>query len=842
MTSVVVLFPLGIAHAQDVATDASQDVSFNSGFLMGSKKVDLSRYEKAGVLVPGEYRLDIYINDDQIGRRDVRIETSEDGSSRVCFSGKEIKQWAINLSKLDDPKAALLALDSDCVEITRLVPGVSIAVDQGAQSAHISIPQLYLSRRSRGYVSPENWDNGITAGFVGYNASIYQNANSGQTSRNLYVGINAGANIDGWRLRHNGSLNATESSAARTPSTSHYNALSTYVQHDVTALQAQATAGQYYTPGDLFDSVPFTGVQLSSDDRMMPDSQRDFAPEIRGTAETNAKITVRQGNNVVYETTVAPGPFLIDDLSSTGYSGDLNVTITEADGRQKSFVVPYSSVAQLLRPGASRFSATAGKYRDSTLSHTPVFAQGTYRRGISNMVTAYGGGIVADKYMSALGGLALNTDYGAFAADVTASHATDLPTAVAGKDGTMSGQSYRLTYSQTLPWTSTNVALAAYRFSSAGYLSLQDDAQLRGLPTANLYRDRTRMQLNVSQPLGERGSMYVSGMTNTYWNHGGRSMTFQSGYSTSFDWGSVNLSAGRTYTNGSYSNQMMAMFSVPLGKGGNPIQLSTSLNYQSPDQYSAQTNLSGSAGEHNELGYGVYASANRNAGSNSASYGGNVAYQGSLANVGATASRSGNSSQYSASARGTVVGYGGGVVATAAQGETMAIVEADGAAGAHINGGSGDTLDWWGHGVVTGLNPYRNNDISLDPKGTSNEVELSGSSAIATPRYGAIVKLKYDTVVGKPLLIHAALADGKPAPFGADVFDAKGTSVGVVGQAGQIFLRGQPEEGTLQVKWGEGADESCSLRYHVELSEKGDAVTAAYQQTAARCAEVMAGK
>ncbi|MCT6957964.1 fimbria/pilus outer membrane usher protein, partial [Salmonella enterica] len=84
---------------------------------------------------------------------------------------------------------------------------------------------------------------------------------------------------------------------------------------------------------------------------MLPDSMRGYAPTVRGVAETNAKVTVRQNGVVLYETTVAPGPFTISDLYATGYGGDLAVTVTEADGRVRSFAVPYASVPQLLRPG-----------------------------------------------------------------------------------------------------------------------------------------------------------------------------------------------------------------------------------------------------------------------------------------------------------------------------------------------------------------------------------------------------------------------------------------------------------------------------------------------------------
>jgi outer membrane usher protein len=130
----------------------------------------------------------------------------------------------------------------------------------------------------------------------------------------------------------------------------------------VTKLKSQMTLGDANTTGDVFDSVAFRGVQIATDDRMLPESLRGYASVVRGTAQSNARVTIRQNGQVIYETNVSPGPFEIKDLYATGYGGNLDVTVTEADGRTESFTVPYASVAQSLRPGTTRFSVTQGSY------------------------------------------------------------------------------------------------------------------------------------------------------------------------------------------------------------------------------------------------------------------------------------------------------------------------------------------------------------------------------------------------------------------------------------------------------------------------------------------------
>src|SRR5699024_425268 len=207
------------------------------------------------------------------------------------------------------------------------------------------------------------------------------------------------------------------------------------------------TLGDSYTDGAVFDSFALRGVQLATDDRMLPQSRRGYAPVIRGTADTNAKVTIRQNGVELTETTVAPGPFVIDDLYPTGYGGDIDVTVTEADGRQHRFSVPYASVAQLQRAGITRFGVAVGRMRNATWGDNPRVAQGTIQHGFSNLFTGYAGVQASDGYAAALIGGALNTRAGAFALDLTQA-GVNLPGHRA-----QTGQSVRLTWSKIVTAT-----------------------------------------------------------------------------------------------------------------------------------------------------------------------------------------------------------------------------------------------------------------------------------------------------------------------------------------------------------------------------------------------------
>ncbi|MEX5990427.1 fimbria/pilus outer membrane usher protein [Providencia hangzhouensis] len=69
----------------------------------------------------------------------------------------------------------------------------------------------------------------------------------------------------------------------------------------------------------LFDSISLRGAKIATDDNMYPDGMSTYAPEIRGIAQSNALVTVTQNNSIIYQTTVAPGPFSLTDVYPSGY-------------------------------------------------------------------------------------------------------------------------------------------------------------------------------------------------------------------------------------------------------------------------------------------------------------------------------------------------------------------------------------------------------------------------------------------------------------------------------------------------------------------------------------------
>ncbi|WP_205895397.1 FimD/PapC N-terminal domain-containing protein, partial [Metapseudomonas otitidis] len=172
---------LGLADADELP-NGPRLAAFNPDFLLNGagqgEAVDLSRFSRGTVLPAGTYRLDVHLNERWIGRQEIRVLEDKDAPNgvRMCLTPAQLGTIGLDLDKLPDPAAARAKLESEeCLDLAQLVPSSSLNIDLSELSAYLSIPQAYLGRQVRGEVDPRDWDRGVTAGFIGYNANLYRN-------------------------------------------------------------------------------------------------------------------------------------------------------------------------------------------------------------------------------------------------------------------------------------------------------------------------------------------------------------------------------------------------------------------------------------------------------------------------------------------------------------------------------------------------------------------------------------------------------------------------------------------------------------------------------------------
>ncbi|WP_392560596.1 fimbria/pilus outer membrane usher protein [Orbus mooreae] len=759
--------------------DTPVEYEFNTGFLVGQKEnIDLTRFNKASI-DEGQYSVDVYTNEQWRGRYELDIIKQTNGVLGVCYTAKMLDDFGINARELNKT----LSNDADfCGELSQWNNSDNIKdiFEPSSLKLLISVPQLYVLSTSAGYVSSEFWDEGIPALNVSYNSNYYDShtsGNSAEDSQSFYLSLDSGLSVNGWLLKNNGNVTWQKKGGFE------WNSNQTYLQKSIAAIKSNAVLGQFYTEGSLFDSIKMKGAKLTTDDNMYPDGMSSFAPDINGVAMSNALVTVRQNGNVIYQTTVSPGPFSIKDISSIGFGGDLDVTVKEADGSENSFIVPYASISQLSRPGFTHYQVAIGKADIDSLSNKPNILQASIQHGLNNTFTVYSGVTLFDDYQAYLVGTGVNMGIGALGFDVTyAKTSID--------DISKSGYNYRLSFNRQISETNTNLIISASHSSSEDYLDTNEalyfvDYYKRNIKSSSLARKNVfNSTINQNLPNGY-GSLYLTGQIYNYWGDSKTRKQIQQTYNNSIGNLSYSLTFSRVYSENSTDNRISLSFNYPLGSINRRATLTANTLFNNSSFGSSQVGVNGTLDDAGLAIYGVN-SAVATGGNQSIAL--NTNYRSTISNVSANFSQGNHYRQFGAGANGSLVVHSGGVTFTPNTSNTMVLVEAKDAEGAAIAGSLGIKVDGNGYALASNIRPYRLNTIAIDPKGSDENVTFNNTSTQIVPYEGTITKVKFETKIEKIRVFNVVNSSGQPLTFGQNIINSNNESIGVVGQGGQVFI------------------------------------------------------
>ena len=817
---------------------AQAELYFNPRFLADDPAAvaDLSGFEKGQELPPGTYRADIYLNDGYMTTRDITFNAAEKGHGLApCLTRGQLASMGVNTAAIAG--IDVLAADA-CVPLTEMIKDATTRFDAGQQRLYLTVPQAFMGNRARGYIPPELWDHGINAGLLNYNFTGNNVHNDvGGSSNYAYLNLQSGLNLGAWRLRDNTTWSYS-SSGSSTTNENKWQHINSWLERDITLLRSRLTLGDSYTNGDVFDGINFRGAQLASDDNMLPDSQKGFAPVIHGIARGTAQVSVKQNGYEIYQSTVPPGPFTINDLYAAGNGGDLQVTIKEADGSSQVFSVPYSSVPVLQREGHTRYAATAGEYRSgSNQQEKPKFFQGTLLHGLPAGWTLYGGTQLADRYRAFNLGVGKNMgDLGALSLDITQANAT-LP-----DDSEHQGQSVRFLYNKSLTDTGTNIQLVGYRYSTRGYFSFADttysrmsgynvetqDGVIEVKPTFtdyyNLaYNKRGKIQASITQQLGRTATLYLNGSHQTYWGTGKADQQLQAGLNTAVN--DINWTLSYSLTKNAWQqgrDQMLAVnvnipFSHWLRSDSKSVwrhaSASSSMSNDLHGRMSTLAGLHGTLLEDNNLSYSMQTGY---AGGGEGNSGGTgyaaLNYRGGYGNANVGYSRSDGIKQLYYGLSGGVLAHADGVTLSQPMNDTVVLIKAPGADNVKVENQTGVQTDWRGYAVLPYATEYRENRVALDTNSLADNVDLDDAVVSVVPTHGAIARAEFKAHVGLKLLM-SLIYNGKPVPFGALVTPAGSQGSSIVADNGQVYLSGMPLAGKVLAKWGEGPNASCEADY-----------------------------
>ncbi|PVZ16414.1 MULTISPECIES: fimbria/pilus outer membrane usher protein [unclassified Pseudomonas] len=769
---------------------------FDSGFLHGVGGVStqmLDQLQPQANLPAGTYDFALAINGEKLGNRPLPIWRDTQQRWRACLPTATLEEAGINLQALQgEPEAS-------CLDPHQAIPDSRLAIDTQTFKADLSVPQALLQRRRLGATRPEQWDHGISAAFVTYNASTRQaqGARGAGSQHDLY--LNTGLNLGAWRLRSTQSYSDGANGRA-------WQHLNTYAQRPLPAIKGSLTLGEFFSQGELFRSVPIQGVQVSSDVDMLPDVLQSYSPVIRGVAQNRAKVDIRRDGYLLYTTWVAPGPFELDDLSVAG-SGELEVTVTEEDGQVTRFTQPYSTLGNLLREGVWRYNGAIGRYNPSSkATEQPLLAQATLARGLPGNWTAYGGLLGTGFYRAGQVGASRDLGHwGALSVDTTRSET----------DSGNTGMSYALRYGKAFG-TGTQLRFAGYRYSTQGYRDLDEAVAERGAQGLRHGSRRSRLEATAYQQLAARTSVNLSWSQEDYWGSNYQRQQFQASLNHLWRDLSINFYVAQTLSADENREQQLGL-SLSLPLGGSHRNSATYDVQRSGEQLSQRTSLSGRVADH-AVSYRASVAQNPGRGNTTAFSG---SWQGQSMSLGAGLSHSPHTRSLSLNASGSMLMHSGGVTFTPWLGETTALVDLNGIPDVGLQQTANRT-DHAGYAVLPSIRAYRNNGITLDTRHLGPEFEIDNGIRNVIPSRGAVVLARFDARQVVRLLLDVRDPQGNGLPFGTELLDQEGNTVAVVGQGGRALLESAGEPQRLLARWGSTADTRCWLWLDPETATEAE--------------------
>ena len=786
---------------------------FNSKILesLGFNDVDLSAFSGSNDQFTGQYLADIIINEQNIYYNyPVNLYTVE-GVSHICFTKGLIDDLPLR-SDLRSGALKEISHETDlgnCYGLETYDADIHAKFDPQSQQVSIQMPHAYLVDFDPQWVPPHQRDHGISGVFVDYN--LLKTFNRGKDSHKTHYTSNSfssygviGANVGRFRFRTNYQYNPnSEKKFERTQ---------TYAFTDVGSLNAHLYVGELYSRSNLFSSVRFKGASLYTEESMMPNYLQGYAPQITGTASTNAVVTVSQYGNIIKQLQVPPGPFSIANLPSY-LNGTVDVEVEESDGSINKFQVEIAHVPYLTRKGAMRYNVNVGQLVLPNHHHKkPQFISMDGSYGLSDTISLIGGTTFTtnQEYQAYSAGLGLNLGFvGALSFDVTQSTNKSDP------QKTLVGQSYRFNYAKRFG-ENTSLNIVGYRFSSRDYTTLNNYMDMKSGQYDKLFLEKNRVSLSVSQYIPQWNlNLSATASKSAYWNRSSDSYYNISLYKTIQEGMlrrasvSLNLSHNKSHT-GAKDNLISMYISIPLED--EVSRLSYNARYEHNQKNMSQQvvfysegmggnySLGSSVGHKHDLSgsidYALSASYNTNA---------------SFGNFTGTAS-------YAKDQQSLTAGFNGSLTLTEHGLATHPYVYEEGSRliidaevpGVKINGNSSST-NMFGLAGVSNIPNYYRSTYLIDNDNLPENVEIQDGVMEVAATKGAIAYRSANALQGDKALVTIVLSDGTNPPFGAMVYRKNGvdTEVGMVADNGLTYLTGLNKKAEFIVKWGE--DHSCLL-------------------------------
>lgn len=687
--------------------------------------------------------------------------------------------------------------------------GVTADLDTARQEISLTVTAAMLSLpvTTRSSVSPEQAVVNTSPGAL-LNYSLYgSDEQDGSTRLNGFGELRA--------FRNNMAFSSTglfRSDAADSRHNSTFVRMDTSLQFSSPETRTTLRLGDTLTAALPWSrSTRIGGIQYGTDNALQPYFSSAPLATFIGSATLPSEVELYVNGLRQYSGEVPPGPFQLTTAPSVTGAGDARVVLNNALGQTTTLTFPvYGAARHLLAAGISEWSSELGFVREdygvesASYSHDPA-ASGTFRRGLTdNFTLGLQGEMTRGLVSTGIGG-------------------NWLPAPSAGVfSGAVSGSRYHnrqgYLYQTGYHWSD-----ARFHFSAGGAFTTPDYRDTAALYGAPWPRESYQATLGYNfETVGDLSLGYTGlHMASQTWRYLTASWFRAFGPSLS-----AGLSLSRNMADPDDCSAFFSL-SVSLGK-----KTSVTASWQRrQDGNRAFESITGSPAT--DGGFGYQASVAR--GSSASDYAGRASFLGryGLAEVGAS-SFDGRHYGYG-SVSGSLVMMGGQLFAARQINNGFAVVSTRGVPDVPVllsNNPVGKTgAD--GMLLVTSLNAYQNNKISIDPMDLPADMYAGITDGYAVPSDRAGTLLTFDIVRRRSAVVILNDETGKPLAPGSEArLQGQQAEPAVVGFDGETYFTGTDRHNRVVVETPQG---KCHVRF--DLPEDATGIPRAGPFTCRRGAE-----
>jgi outer membrane usher protein FimD/PapC len=773
--------------------DAHGETSFDKDTLLqrGIDPALATLLMQAPQFTAGRHPVTLTVN----GQRHGRVDVTFNREGALCFD-----RALLDAANLNVP--ALTLDDGQCHDFLGTAPQAVIEPDPANLALSLIVPTDAIRPTARDF---SGYQTGGIAGLINYDVTGLHSRSGDSSSRYASANTELGFNAGDWIVRSR-QVQTWQDDISRTTH------IAAYAQRTFASQEAVLQAGQINLYNPVLAGAQITGVQVLNEQALQVEGQ---SAVIEGIANSQAQIEVRQNGSLIHSTVVPAGPFALTNVRRLNTRSDVEVTIKEADGSERSFTVQAAMLGvSLPAPG---YSLGAGQVRSigDSQSDDPWVISGGWSGALTPQVLLSTGLTGAADYRAA------GASVGLLPSPTTQVQATLTGAHASGKQASQ-GLQADLSVSHRLSEQWALNAGSSYR--TFGYRELEEAVFDNTSDNSNSrYRDQQSAALSWSHPwLGA----FNSGFSRSSSFDGQSSSRALASWGTSIAGVSVSATAEWQVSGASRNDDSVYLnLSIPLGENRR-----------------ARTWVRSSAGEHrsgvglservnDQLGYRVgveHDTRNKQVQSTAG-----VSLLPRYAQLDLNYTRADDErSSYQASARGGAVLHGGGVTLSPYPvSDTFALLSVGDMGSIKVSTPSGPVwTDWQGQAVIPQVAAYGRSPVEVDTKTLPRNADIHNGLAVISAGRGAVDSVEFGITMTRRALLKATTANGTPLPRGAAVNTEDGEFVTLVQDGGLVFLPNVLDRRALWIS-APGL-ERCELRFELPA----DADTNAYYETApAKC-------